>query len=184
MRRIVVEQIAQKIHSLRGMKVMLDYDLAPLYGIETKQLKRAVKRNLSRFPNDFMMELTRKEYNSLRCQIGTLKRGQHVKYLPYAFTEQGIAMLSSVLNSERAVQVNIAIMRAFVKLREVLLTHKGLNCKLEDLEKRFDRHDKEIKAIFEAIRHLMIEPDLPKRRIGFQRRLAPCQPPKCMLYFR
>lgn len=164
---IVVEQIEQKIYFVRGMKVMLDYDLASLYGVAVKYLKRAVKRNLSRFPSDFMLELTKQEYDSLRCQFGTLKRGQHAKYLPYAFTEQGVAMLSSVLNSERAVQVNIAIMRAFVKLREILLSHKELNRKLEDLEKKFDRHDKEIKAIFEAIRRLMTEPEKPKGRLGF-----------------
>lgn len=166
-RMVVVEQIEQKIYFVRGIKVMLDYDLAPLYGIEVKYLKRAVKRNLSRFPSDFMMELTKKEYDSLRCQIGTLKKGQHTKYLPYAFTEQGIAMLSSVLNSERAIQVNIAIMRAFVKLREILLTHKELGRKLEDLERKYDRHDKQIKAIFEAIRRLMTEPEKPKAPIGF-----------------
>lgn len=138
-----------------------------MYGVEVKYLKRAVKRNLSRFPNDFMTGLTKKEYDSLRCQFGTLKKGQHAKYLPYAFTEQGIAMPSSVLNSERAIQVNIAIMRAFVKLREILLTHKELSRKLEDLERKFDRHDAQIKAIFEAIRRLMTEPEKPKAPIGF-----------------
>ena len=161
---VVVEQIEQKIYFVRGMKVMLDYDLAPLYGIEAKYLKRAVKRNLSRFPRDFMVKLTEQEYDSLRCQIGTLKRGQHAKYLPYAFTEQGIAMLSSVLNSERAIQVNIAIMRAFVKLREILLTHKELSRKLNELEKKYDA---QFRVVFEAIRRLMKEEEKPKAPIGF-----------------
>ena len=161
---VVVEQIEQKIYFVRGMKVMLDYDLAPLYGIEAKYLKRAVKRNLSRFPRDFMVKLTEQEYDSLRCQIGTLKRGQHAKYLPYAFTEQGIAMLSSVLNSERAIQVNIAIMRAFVKLREILLTHKELSRKLDELEKKYDA---KFRVVFEAIRRLMKEEEKPKAPIGF-----------------
>ena len=161
---VVVEQIEQKIYFVRGMKVMLDYDLAPLYGIEAKYLKRAVKRNLSRFPRDFMVKLTEQEYDSLRCQIGTLKRGQHAKYLPYAFTEQGIAMLSSVLNSERAIQVNIAIIRAFVKLREILLTHKELSRKLDELEKKYDA---KFRVVFEAIRRLMKEEEKPKAPIGF-----------------
>ncbi|MBI5416283.1 MAG: ORF6N domain-containing protein [Candidatus Omnitrophica bacterium] len=166
-RMVVVEQIERKICFVRGMKVMLDYDLALLYGIETKQLKRAVKRNLSRFPNDFMMELTRQEYDSLRCQFGTFKRGQHAKYMPYAFTEQGIAMLSSVLNSDRAIQVNIAIMRAFVQLREALSTHKELALQFRELERKVGKHDGDIQAIFRAIQRLMVDPEKPKDRIGF-----------------
>jgi phage regulator Rha-like protein len=166
-RMIVVEQIERKIYFVRGMKVMLDKDLALLYGIETKQLKRAVKRNLSRFPNDFMMELTRQEYDSLRCQFGTFKRGQHAKYMPYAFTEQGIAMLSSVLNSDRAIQVNIAIMRAFVQLREALSTHKELALQFRELERKVGKHDADIQAIFRAIQRIMTEPEKPKGKIGF-----------------
>lgn len=169
---VVVEQIEQKIYFLRGMKVMLDHDLAPLYDIEAKYLKRAVKRNLSRFPSDFMVKLTRQEYDSLRCQIGTLKlkRGQHAKYLPYAFTEQGVAMLSSVLNSDRAIQVNIAIMRAFVKLREILLTHKDLARKIEELEAKFRKHDENFVIVFQAIKKLLEPPREPKKKklpIGF-----------------
>ncbi len=167
---IVVEQIEQKIYFLRGMRVMLDHDLAPLYGIEVKYLKRAVRRNLSRFPNDFMVELTKQEHDSLRCQFGTLERGRYAKYPPYAFTEQGVAMLSSVLNNERAIQVNIAIMRAFVKLREILLTHKDLARKIDTLEKRYQEHDERFKVVFAAIKKLLESPQEPKKKkplIGF-----------------
>ena len=133
---IPAERIERSILLLRGQKVMLDSDLAELYGVETKTLNRAVKRNLDRFPADFMFRLSADEVEALRFQFGTLKlgRGQHRKYLPYAFTEQGVAMLSSVLRSQRAVQVNIAIMRAFVRLREILATHKDLALRLDELE--------------------------------------------------
>jgi phage regulator Rha-like protein len=131
---------------------MLDRDLAELYGIETKQLKRAVRRNITRFPNDFMFELTKEEYDSLRCQFGTLKKGEHSKYFPFVFTEQGVAMLSSVLNSERAVQVNIEIMRAFVRLRQMLAAHADLERRLDALE---ERYDEQFKVVFDAIRALM-----------------------------
>lgn len=115
-----IKSIERKIYIFRGQKVMLDSDLAELYGIEVKQLKRQVRRNIDRFPGDFMFQLTGTEYDSLRCQIGTLKRGEHSKYLSYVFTEQGVAMLSRVLNSKKAVQVNIAIMRVFVQLRVMI----------------------------------------------------------------
>ena len=164
---MVPEVIEKKILLIRGQKVMLDYHLAELYGVETKALKRAVKRNIDRFPNDFMFVLTADEYAALRYHLGTLKRGEHAKYLPYAFTEQGVSMLSSVLNSPRAIQMNIAIMRAFVKIREILSTHKELALKLKQLEMKIEKHDKEIHAIFEAIRKLMTPPEPPKRRIGF-----------------
>jgi hypothetical protein len=160
--------IEKRILLIRGQKVMLDEDLAELYGVETKSLKRAVRRNRSRFPGDFMFVLTIAEYSSLRYQFGTIKRGQHSKYLPYAFTEQGIAMLSGVLHSRRAVKVNVAIMRAFVRLREIFAMHKELAGKLEDLERKFEIHDKQIHAVFEAIRQLMIPDQNPKRRIGFE----------------
>lgn len=125
------ETIEGKILLIRNKRIILDRELSPLYGVETKQLTRQVRRNIDRFPDDFMFQLTREEYNELlRCQIGTLKRGQHSKYLPYAFTEHGILMLSSILNSERAIQVNIQIMRTFAKLREMLVTHKDLQKKL------------------------------------------------------
>ena len=123
---MITEKIEQRILLIRGKKVMLDRDLAKLYGVETKQLKRAVKRNASRFPNDFMFILSRQEYCSLRCHFGTLEKGTHSKYLPYAFTEHGILMLSSVLNSERAIVINIHIMRVFTRLRELMLQHRDL----------------------------------------------------------
>ena len=164
---VPVEVIEGKIYLIRGQKVMLDSDLAELYGVETFNLNKAVKRNIERFPQDFMFQLTREEYNSLRFQFGILKRGQHSKYLPYAFTEQGVAMLSSVLRTKRAVQVNIAIMRAFVKLREILSTHKELAHKLAELEQKIEKHDEEIKAVFDAIRQLMAPLEPKKRKIGF-----------------
>lgn len=133
-----IEIITNKIHLIRNQKVMLDYDLAVLYEIETKALKQAVRRNTNRFPNDFMFELTEDEYKFLRSQIVTLEkgRGKHSKYLPFAFTEQGIAMLSSVLNSEKAIKINIAIMRIFVLLRNSMLSLEELNKKVEDIEKQ------------------------------------------------
>jgi hypothetical protein len=160
---------------IRGQKVMLDRDLAYLYGVTTKVLNQAVKRHEDRFPEDFMFQLTMEEAKiwwtevrsgSLRSQIVTLKRGQHIKYRPYAFTEHGILMLSSVLNSERAVQVNIEIMRTFVRLRRLLASHSELARKLDALEKKYDT---QFKIVFDAIRQLMAppEPETPKKRIGF-----------------
>lgn len=162
---IPTEIIENKIYFIRGQKVMMDFHLAELYETETKILKRAVRRNIDRFPEDFMFEINRDEYNSLRYHFGTLKRGAHTKYLPYAFTEQGISMLSSVLNSDRAIQVNIAIMRSFVRLRKMLASHKDLERKLYDLEKKYD---KQFKVVFDAIRALMKEDEKPKREIGFR----------------
>lgn len=162
------ETIASKILLLRGKKVMLDRNLAGLYGVTTGNLNKAVKRNIERFPEDFMFQLTKDEAKTLRFQFGSLKRGQHPKYLPYVFTEQGVAMLSSVLRSKRAIQVNIAIMRVFVRLKEILYNHKELACKLNELERKIEKHDEEICSIFEAIRQLMTPPpEIPKRRIGF-----------------
>ena len=146
---------------------MLDRDLAELYDVETKQLKRAVRRHINRFPVDFMFQLTKEEYQSLRSQFGTLKRGAHSKYPPMVFTEQGVAMLSSVLNSDRAIDVNIAIMRAFVQLRKTMESHEELARKFEDLESKLEDHDEQIRAIFEAIRQLMAPPDKPKKKIGY-----------------
>ena len=140
--------------------------LAELYGVEVKHLKRQVRRNIDRFPVDFMIQLSKEEYESLRRHFGTLKRGEHSKYFPYAFTEQGVAMLSSVLNSERAIEVNIAIMRAFVKLREMIASHKDLAKRLDDLEKKYNA---QFKVVFDAIRQLMIPPEPKKRKIGFRR---------------
>ena len=162
---VTIDRIEKLIYLIRGNKVILDSDLAQMYGVETKQLKRAVRRNNKRFLRDFMLELTKEEYDSLRSQFGTLKRGGHSKYLPFAFTEQGVAMLSTVLNSERAITVNIEIMRAFVRLREILSTHKDLKRKLLALEKKYDE---QFQIVFEAIKALMIEDEKPKRKIGFQ----------------
>jgi hypothetical protein len=147
---------------------MLDRDLAALYGVATKRLNEQVRRNLARFPDDFMFQLDAEEAEVLRSQSATIKlgRGQHRKYRPYAFTEQGVAMLSSVLNSDRAIEVNIAIMRAFVRLREMLASNKDLARKLDALEKKYDA---QFRVVFDAIRQLMAPPteDQKKRRIGF-----------------
>jgi hypothetical protein len=134
-----LEVIQNKIFEIRGFKVMLDFDLALLYNVENKRLKEAVRRNLNRFPDDFMFELTKMEYDSLRSQIASLKngRGQHLKYLPFAFTEQGIAMLSSILNSEKAIEVNISIIRAFVTMRQFTLTYSELKTRIEAIESQF-----------------------------------------------
>ncbi len=214
-RALSLEVIATKILFIRGQRVMLDRDLARLYGVSIKALNQAVKRNIQRFPNDFMYQLTLQEVTNLRSQIvtsnikpftaqevsnsrsqfvtlnselltpekvanlmfqsGTSSRGGR-RYLPYAFTEQGVAMLSSVLNSERAIRVNIMIMRAFVKLKELLLTHKDLAEKIAALEKKYDTHDDKIQLIFEAIKKLLepipespAPPEPKKPPIGFSK---------------
>jgi phage regulator Rha-like protein len=163
---VPVERIARAILILRGHRVMLDADLAALYEVETRALIQAVKRNIERFPADFMFQLDADETERLRSQTVILKagRGQHRKYLPYAFTEQGVAMLSSVLRSPRAVQVNIEIMRAFVRLRQMLQADAQMAKKLAALEKKYDT---QFRVVFEAIRELMATPVKPKRRIGF-----------------
>ena len=163
---IPIETIATKILIIRGKKVLIDSDLAKLYAIETKGLKRAVRRNIERFPEDFMFEITKEEYDSLRSQFGTLKRGAHAKYLPYVFTEQGIAMLSSVLNSPQAVKVNIQIMRAFVKLREFMLSNKELHEKIDAMERKYD---KQFKIVFDALRTLLETPKSKIKKIGFKK---------------
>ncbi|MBI5967463.1 MAG: ORF6N domain-containing protein [Deltaproteobacteria bacterium] len=160
-----IENVQRRIIGIRDQNVMLDRDLAELYGVGTKQLKRAVRRNIRRFPPDFMFELTREEHDALRCQFGTLKRGEHSKYLPMAFTEQGVAMLSSVLNSQRAIEVNILIMRAFVRLRQMASSHKDLLKKIEEMEKKYDR---QFQVVFEAIKQLMASKEKTPRQIGFQ----------------
>ncbi len=165
---IMVEVIAARIFEIRDKKIMLDSDLAELYGVKTKVLIQAVKRNEARFPPDFMYLLTKQEVINLRSQIVTSSWGGR-RYMPYAFTQEGVAMLSSVLNSERAIQVNILIMRAFTKLREILLTHKDLAVKIEALESQYADHDEKIKLIFEAIKQLLEPPPLPKKPpIGFR----------------
>ncbi len=163
---VPVEMIEGKILSIRGQKVMLDEHLAELYRATTKRLNEQVKRNLKRFPPDFMFRLNEEEAEILRSQFATSKtqRGGR-RYLPYAFTEQGVAMLSSVLNSDRAIEVNIQIMRVFVKLREMIASHKDLARKLDALEKKYDDN---FKVVFEAIRALMTPPpEKPKKKIGF-----------------
>jgi len=165
---ISIESIAVRILEIRGKKVMLDNDLALIYGVKTKRLNEQVKRNLKRFPKDFMFQLTFKEKQEVVAICDHLKILKFSSQLPYAFTEQGIAMLSSVLNSDRAIQVNILIMRAFVKLREILLTHKDLTRKIEILESQYADHDYKIKIIFEAIKKLLEPPPVPEKpKIGF-----------------
>ena len=161
------ERVTHAILFIRGQKVMLDHDLATLYGVETKVLVRSVQRNIHRFPKDFMFQLTRKEFENLRCQFGTSRFWGGRRYRPYAFTEQGVAMLSSVLSSRKAIAVNIAIMRAFVKIREVLSANKELAEKLKELESKLEKHDADIHNIFDAIRQLMAVQEKPKRQIGF-----------------
>ncbi|HNR88028.1 MAG TPA: ORF6N domain-containing protein [Spirochaetota bacterium] len=157
------EQIANTIYTIRGHKVMLDRDLAELYEVETRSLNQAVKRNISRFPGDFMFQLTQNEYDILISQIVTSRWGGTRK-LPYAFTEQGVAMLSSVLSSERAIQVNIQIMRMFTRLRAMLSTHEDLRRKIESMEKKYDE---QFSIVFRAIKQLLADDAKPKRKIGF-----------------
>ena len=164
---ISVEKIEKAIYFIRGEKVMLDRDLARLYEVETKILNRAVKRNLQRFPLDFMFQLTEDEADALRCQIGTSNKGRGGRrYLPYVFTEHGVAMLSTVLNSERAITANIEIMRAFVKLRQLLVSDIELARRLDELESKYD---KQFKIVFVAIRQLMTKPVRERKEIGFVR---------------
>jgi len=163
---IPVEVIERKIYLIRGHKVMLDEDLAELYNVATRVLVQAVKRNIDRFPDDFMFQLNDQEVRVLRSQIVTSRWGGR-RYAPFVFTEQGVAMLSSVLRSDRAVEVNIQIMRTFVKLREMIASHKDLAERLDELEKKYDA---QFRVVFEAIRQLMIQPEpKKKRRIGFLR---------------
>ena len=158
------ELIEKKILLIRSEKVMLDADLASLYEVETKMLVRAVKRNIVRFPADFMLQLNKEEFENLRFHFGTSSQWGGRRYLPYAFTEQGVAMLSSVLNSERAVKVNIEIMRAFVRLRQMLASNAELSRKMNALEKKYDA---QFKVVFDAIRKLMAPPEPKRRQIGF-----------------
>ncbi len=165
---IPYDRILSGILLIRGKKVMLDKDLAELYGVESKVLNQAVKRNMERFPSDFMFQLTEIESKRLRSQFVTLKtgRGQHRKYLPYVFTEQGVAMLSSVLNSKRAIQVNIQIIRTFTKLRELLATHTKLRLKIEGMEKKYDV---KFRQIFDILKQLIMPPEKPKPQMGFRK---------------
>ena len=161
---IPMERVEDRILSIRGHRVMLDADLAELYGVPTKRLNEAVRRNVARFPGDFMFQLTADEAEILRSQFATSNGRGGRRYIPYAFTELGVAMLSSVLNSERAVLVNIAIMRAFVRLREMAASHKDVLRRLDEMEGKYDR---QFKVVFDAIRSLMEPPKIPRRRIGY-----------------
>jgi hypothetical protein len=162
---ISIKNVITKIYQIKESKVLIDKDLAILYGVETKVLKQAVRRNIERFPSDFMFELTKNEEESLRSQSVTLKgRGQHSKYLSFAFTEQGVAMLSSVLKSKEAIKVNISIMRAFVEMRKMISTHKELKKKIETMESKYDN---QFKIVFDTIRQLLVEEEKTKRKIGF-----------------
>jgi hypothetical protein len=165
--RIPEEIILNKIYLLRGQKVMLDSGLAELYGVETKVLKQAVKRNIERFPEDCMFELTAQESGNLRSQIVTSSWGGS-RYLPMAFTEQGVAMLSSVLKSKQAIEVNIRIIRIFTKMREVLSAHKDILLKFEQLERKVNKHDGDIQIIFKALKQLLNTPNPPRRKIGYR----------------
>lgn len=164
---IPIERVERAILLIRGEKVMLDKDLAKLYGVTTKRLNEQVKRNRERFPDDFMFQLTREEAESLRrsrSQIATLKRGQNIKYLPYAFTEHGAIMAANVLNSERAVRASVAVVRAFIHLRQMLASNAELAKQLKELERKYDR---QFKVVFDAIRQLMTPPEPKRKQIGF-----------------
>jgi phage regulator Rha-like protein len=162
--------IMSRIYCIREQKVMLDRDLAELYGVETKQLKRQVNRNVERFPEDFMFQLRPQEQEILRYQFGTLKWGEHSKYLSYAFTEQGVAMLSSVLNSKRAIQVNIQIIRVFTSLRKMLLDNTELRLAIEELRKQTRNNTQNIELVFKYLDELLDkrEKTLPPTKIGFK----------------
>jgi hypothetical protein len=163
--------IENKIHEIRNLKVILDFDLALLYEVETKNLKRSVNSNLKRFPSDFMFQLSKEEWESLRCKIVTSNKRGGIRYLPYAFTEQGLAMLSGILNSDKAIEVNIAIMRAFVLMRQFSLSHKELTLKLNELEYKYD---KQFNDVYEAINFLIQKEkksnaQIQRQKIGFKK---------------
>lgn len=166
------ETISNSIYYIRNQKVMLDRDLAKLYGIENKRLNEQVKRNITRFPEDFMFQLTENEYNSLRSQFATLKkgRGQHQKYLPFAFTEHGVLMLSSVLNSEKAIQTNIQIMRIFTKVRQMLLDTTEIKIDILQIQKKLENHDKNIELVFSYLDELTEKKEEnPRTKIGYKK---------------
>lgn len=167
---VTIEEISDKIYNIRGVKVMLDMDLAQLYEVETRILKRNVRRHIDRFPDDFMFELTKKELSNLRSQFGTSSWGG-IRYLPMAFTEQGVAMLSGILNSKRAVQVNIQIMRTFTQLRHALLESKELKAAIEELKaqtgKKFEQTDERFEIVFSVLDKLLNEDDKPQKKIGY-----------------
>lgn len=171
---IPIETIKNKIYYLRGHKVMLDTDLAELYGVETYRLNESVKRNINRFPSDFMFQLTKEEWKVLTSQFARSKAGKGGRRtLPFAFTENGVAMLSSILNSEQAIFINIQIMRAFTHMREMLITHIELSKKIDELEKKYEVHDEQLQIVFMALKQLIAAPEEPepepeeKRKVGF-----------------
>lgn len=165
---VPIETIRAKIYLLRGQKVLLDSDLAALYGVETKRLNEQVRRNSKRFPDDFMFQLTVQEVGNLKSQFAATSSAHGGRRtLPYVFTEQGIAMLSSVLNSDRAIEVNIAIMRAFVQMRELAGSSRELTRRLDELERKYEGHDRQLLMVFDAIRELVAPPERKKRKIGF-----------------
>ena len=180
---IVTEKIERKILLIRGKKVMLDRDLAELYGVTTSNLNKAVKRNIERFPDDFMFQLTLEEAEASRFQIGILKRGQNIKYLPYVFTENGVAMLSSVLNSAHAIQINIQIMRAFVRMKNLVADNTDLRKAIEHIERRLNSHDRQIQIAFAMLQNLLksTPPEITKKpyspdeekKMGFVKRKKP-----------
>lgn len=166
---IPVQLIERRIYLIRGHKVLLDFDLAELYGVPTKRLNEQVTRNKKRFPEDFMFQLNKKEADALRSQFATSKIGRGGRrYLPYAFTEQGVAMLSTVLNSEQAIKVNIAIMRAFVRLRQMLETNEDLNLRFAAVIRKLSTHDKYFKVVFDELRKLTETPSASRKQIGFK----------------
>jgi len=168
--KVLDEYIIQQIYIIREQKVMIDRDLAKLYGVETKQLKRQVQRNLKRFPKDFMFELTEKENEILRRQFGTLGWGTYSKYLPMAFTEQGVAMLSSVLNSDKAVEVNIQIIRVFTKMRQMLADNTEVRLEIEKIKKKLDNHGKNMEIVFQHLDELIEKKEnkKPRKLIGYK----------------
>ncbi|MFH1368910.1 MAG: ORF6N domain-containing protein [Elusimicrobiota bacterium] len=166
---IVSSSLEQKIFLIRGKRVMLDYDLSELYGVPTKRLNEQVRRNPQRFPERYMFQLSWGETKSLRSQNATLKKGQNIKYRPYAFTEHGVSMLSAVLNSEQAIKVSVLIIDTFVKLREMLSNQKEVMLKLEEMERRIEGHDEGIKTLFDALRQLLAVPAKRMRKIGFKK---------------
>jgi len=163
------EVLMDKILLIRNIKVLLDSDLAELYGIETKRLKEQVRRNIDRFPKDFMFELSEKEHQLLKKQFVNRNRGKHSKYPPFAFTEHGGLMLSSVLNTERAVKVNIQIMRVYVRIREMINTHKDLILKMDQLELKVGKQDEKISIVFEYLRKFLDVKEKPRKKVGFKR---------------
>ena len=165
------EAIINLIYYIRGHKVMLDSDLAEMYGVETKRLKEAVKRNGERFPEQYMFELSHNEYDSLRSQIASLKkgRGQHSKYFPYVFTEHGVLMVANVLKSKRAIKMSMRIIDVFIRMREMLSTHKDVLLKLEKMEKQLSNNNKEIQYIFDVLKELLSPVSKPRKRIGYKR---------------